>query len=166
MERFSLDVVNKTLTISADFAEKVKKADSDEYNLYLRLTEQIPGLSVVRKTHRTPKKYVSKSTGEQFSRNQFKDLTYKRMEQFLDGFSTDKSYRAEYDKVKAYAAIAKQNGYPLVRDWFIKQFPDFRKNPMVYFNNPPQIIPFVPKQENETATQTTSVIQKEEKKNA
>ena len=149
MERFKLDVVNKTLTISAAFAENIQDGSGEEYRLYLRLTKQIPGLSVVRKTHSTPKKYVSRSTGEQFSRNQFKDLTYKRMEQFLDGFSTDKSYRAEYDKVKAYAAIAKQNGYPLVRDWFIEQFPDFRKNPMVYFNNPPQIIPFTSKSEDE-----------------
>ncbi len=146
---YRIDFSTMTLTMTAAFADKAYDPTSNEYKVLTRLQKDFPDLTVVRKTHRKPTKYVSKSTGEIFKNNQFKDLTYKRMEQFLDGFTEDKTYKAEYLKVKAYASLAKQNGYPLVRDWFIKQFPDFRKNPMVYFNNPPTIIPFTPKSEEE-----------------
>ena len=146
---YRIDFSTMTLTMTADFSNQAYDPTSKEYEVLTRLQKDFPDLTVVRKTHRKPTKYVSKSTGETFKNNQFKDLTYKRMEQFLDGFTEDKSYKAEYLKVKAYASLAKKNGYPLVRDWFIKQFPDFRKNPMVYFNNPPQIIPFTSKSEDE-----------------
>ena len=146
---YRIDFSTMTLTMTADFSNNAYDPASNEYAILTRLQKDFPGLTVVRKTHRKPTKYVSKSTGETFKNNQFKGLTYERMELFLDALTDDKSYRAEYDKVKAYAAKAKQNCYPLVRDWFIKQFPDFRKNPMVYFNNPPQIIPFTSKSEDE-----------------
>ena len=145
---YRVDFSTMTLTMTAEFADRAYDPTSKEYKVLKRLRKDFPELTVIRKTHRKPTKYISKSTGEVFQNNQFKDLTYNRMEQFLDGCAEDKAYKAEYLKVKAYASLAKQNGYPLVRDWFIKQFPDFRKNPMVYFNNPPKIIPFTSNSEN------------------
>jgi hypothetical protein len=45
-----------------------------------------------------------------------------------------------YEVVKEFACAAKHNGYPIVRKWFIEQFPHFRKNPMFYMNHSPLVL--------------------------
>ena len=49
-------------------------------------------------------------------------------------------YQKEYECVKDFATDLNGNGYPLVRKWFVDQFPNFRKNPMFYLNNSPELI--------------------------
>ena len=39
--------------------------------------------------------------------------------------------------MKDFATDLNGNGYPMVRKWFVEQFPNFRKNPMFYLNNSP-----------------------------
>ena len=43
--------------------------------------------------------------------------------------------------MRDYASLVQHNGYSLVREWFIKQFPEFRKNPMFYLSNAPTVLP-------------------------
>ena len=137
---YRVDFVTMTLTMTAEFADKAYDPQSSEYGTLTRLQKDFPGLTVVRKTHRKPKKYVSKSTGEEFTHNQFKDLTYKRMEQFMNCLSDGEIYLAEYRFIRNYASEARGNGYPLVRKWFVAQFPEFRKNPMFYLYNNPALV--------------------------
>ena len=75
MEKYKLDVVSKTLTISKKFGKAIAEGEGEEYEFYTRLMQEIPGLTVVRKSHRTPTSYTS-SSGEKFSCNQFKNLKY------------------------------------------------------------------------------------------
>lgn len=140
MERYKLDVVRKTLIITEGFSRKIKKAEGDEYNLYLRLMNEIPGLTVVRQTHKRPDKYKTKS-GEEFNCNQFKNLSYTNMERFMSGLPHCDVYFAEYDFIREYATKIQTNGYALVRRWFIAQFPHFRKNPLFYVYNTPAVVP-------------------------
>ena len=48
MEKYKLDVVNKTLTISKAFADALANPTENcpEYDLYTRLMQEIPGLTV------------------------------------------------------------------------------------------------------------------------
>ena len=139
MEKYKLNVVNKTLTITKDFAKAMATGEGDEYNLYTRLMQEIPGLTVVRKSHRTPTSYTS-SSGEKFSCNQFKNLKYENMERFMAALPDNEVYFAEYSFLRYSASAIQTNRYALVRDWFITQFPEFRKNPLFYLHNKPEIV--------------------------
>lgn len=141
MEKYKLDVVNKTLTISKGFADAIANPSDKcaEYMLYTRLMREIPGLTVVRKTHRTPTAYTS-SSGEKSCCNPFKNLKYENMERFMSALPNNEDYFTEYYFVKDFAATIQTNGYALVRKWFVAQFPEFRRNPMFYLNNSPTIV--------------------------
>lgn len=139
MEKFNLDIVSKTLTVSAKFAEMMNNPESEEYQLVVQFQANFPDLRIAKRTHRTPTHYTTKS-GETYNRNQFKDLTYDRMEKFMSVLPQKEAYLAEYNTVKAFACAVKKNGYPLVRQWFVEQFPHFRKNPMFYLNNSPLVL--------------------------
>ena len=135
-KNYNLDIVTKTLTISRDFANAIADPSSEEYKLYMKLMNDIPNLQVVRKTHKTPVKYKTKS-GEVFrNRNQFKNLTYERMEAFINVFR-DKELENNYQTIKLFAEVSSKNGngYKIVRDWFLETFPKYRTNPAYYLRN-------------------------------
>ncbi len=139
MEKFNLDIVSRTLTITAKFAEKMNNTESDEYQLVLRYQHDLPGLRIVKRTHKTPTSYTTKS-GDKTSRNQYKNLTYDRMEKFMSALPQKEGYLREYHTVKNMATAILPNGYPLVRKWFEAQFPMYRKNPLFYLNNTPMVV--------------------------
>ena len=139
MEKFKMDIVSKTLTVSAKFAEMMSDPQSDEYQLVVQFQTHFPDLRIAKKTHRSPTRYTTKS-GETYNHNQFKDLTYDRMEKFMSVLPQKEAYLAEYQTVKEFACAAKKNGYPLVRQWFVEQFPHFRKNPMFYLKTSPLVL--------------------------
>lgn len=139
MEKFVFDAVSRTLTITAKFAEMMNNPTSDEYQLVAQFQKDFPGLRIAKRTHRTPTRYNTKS-GETYNRNQFKDLTYDRMEKFMRVLPQGEAYLTEYETVKAFAEVVKHNGYPIVRSWFIEQFPHYRKDPLFYMNNSPLVL--------------------------
>lgn len=140
MEHYKFDAASKTLTITAAYAKKLNDMDSDEFKHYNAMMQAIPGLVVVNRSHRSPSKCTSKSTGEKFKCNQFKNLTYPNMERFMDALPHGNVYRKEYDFLKDYASRIQTNGYALVRRWFVAQFPHFRKNPLFYVYNTPTLV--------------------------
>lgn len=139
MKNFTLSLTTKTLTITKAFEDAVAKGEGDAYETYKRLMEDIPGLKVIRKTHASPKKYVNKQ-GEKFNCNQFKNLKYENMERFMMGLPNGEVYMDEYLFLRNHASEVQTNGYALIRRWFVAQFPDFRKNPMAYITNQPEVI--------------------------
>ncbi len=141
MESYKLDIVSKTLVITEGFDKKIKKAEGTEYQLYLRLMTEIPGLTVVRRTHKSPSKCTSKSTNEVFKCNQFKNLSYKNMKTFMSALPNNKEYIEEYEFIRDYAGRIQTNAYALTRRWFVAQFPLFRKNPLFYVYNTPALVP-------------------------
>jgi hypothetical protein len=57
----------------------------------------------------------------------------------------------EYQFVKNFASGIQTNGYSLVRKWFVAQFPEFRKNPLFYLYNSPELVSGAAFLEEETA---------------
>ena len=139
MEKFNFNPTTRTLTITAKFAEMMNDPTSEEYQLVAQFQKDFPGLRIAKRTHRTPTRYNTKS-GETYNRNQFKDLTYDRMEKFMRVLPQGEAYLTEYETVKAFAEVVKHNGYPIVRSWFIEQFPRYRKDPLFYMNNSPLVL--------------------------
>lgn len=138
-KNYNLNIVSKTLTITKDFEEALIDHESTEYKIYTQLMTDFPNLQVVRRTHKTPTKYKTKS-GEVFrNRNQFKNLTYERMEAFIKVFR-DKELENDYEIVKLFAEASSNNGYKIVRDWFLAKFPKYRTNPSHYLKNKAEVI--------------------------
>lgn len=139
MEKFSFDVVSQTLTITSKFAKMMNDPKSDEYKLVQRFRNDFPNLTIAKKTHKSATSYTTKS-GEKFNCNQFKNLSYDRMEKFISALSKSEGYLREYLFVKNFASAVQTNGYTLVRKWFVAQFPEFRKNPLFYLNHSPALV--------------------------
>ena len=150
MEKFVFDVVSQTLTITAKFAKMMNDTTSDEYKLVQRFRKDFPNLTIAKKTHKSATSYTTKS-GEKFNCNQFKNLTYDRMEKFIATLPKNEGYLREYLFVKNYASAIQHNGYTLVRKWFVAQFPEFRKNPLFYLYNTPELVSGFAFLEEETA---------------
>ena len=150
MEKFSFDVVSQTLTITAKFDKMMNDTKSDEYKLVQRFRKDFPNLTIAKKTHKSATSYTTKS-GEKFNCNQFKNLTYDRMEKFIAALPKNEGYLREYLFVKNYASAIQHNGYALVRKWFVAQFPEFRKNPLFYLYNTPELVSGFAFLEEETA---------------
>ena len=153
MDKFVFDVVSQTLTITAKFAKMMNDTTSDEYKLVQRFRKDFPNLTIAKKTHKSATSYTTKS-GEKFNCNQFKNLTYDRMEKFIAALPKNEGYLREYLFVKNYASAIQHNGYTLVRKWFVAQFPEFRKNPLFYLYNTPELVSGFAFLEEETAAPT------------
>ena len=153
MKGYTLNLTAKTLTITKAFEDAVSKGEGEAYELYTKFMRDIPNLTVIRKTHKTPKKYTSKSTGETFNCNQFKNLKYENMEGFINGLPNSKDYLPAYNFLKNCGALPQTSRYTVVRKWFVAQFPDFRKNPLFYLYNKVDVIDFtaILKEEQERA---------------
>ena len=153
MEKFSFDVISQTLTITAKFAKMMNDPQSDEYKLVQQFRKDFPNLTITKKTHKSATHYTTKS-GEKFNCNQFKNLTYDRMEKFIKALPKSESYLREYTFVKDFASAIQTNGYTLVRKWFVAQFPEFRKNPLFYLSHSPELVSGAAFFEDETAAPT------------
>ena len=139
MNTYKVDFTANTITITAGFAKAMNDPTSAEYKIIAQIRKDFPEMEIIRKTHKTPSKYRTKS-GETFNCNQFKNLTYKNMETFIMGLPSAEAYMNEYLFLKNYAAEVQTNGYTIIRRWFVAQFPDFRKNPIVYLTNQPAVV--------------------------
>ena len=137
-KNYTLDIVSKTLTITKDFDDKMADPESTEYKLYLQLTTDIPNLKVIGKTHKTPTKYKTKS-GVIYKHNQYKYLTYERMEAFI-AVMDNEELTANFKTVRDFAKTFGQKGYKIVREWFEEQFPKYRTEPKFYLDEAVKII--------------------------
>ena len=154
MEKFKFDVVSQTLTVTANFAEKMNDPESGEYKLVVQFQSDFPNLKIAKRTHKSPRKCTSKSTGEEFRCNQFKNLTCDRMKKFIDALPNNEGYKREFEFVRYTASRIQTNGYTLVRKWFVAQFPEFRKNPLFYLHNSPKLVSGAAFLEEETEAPT------------
>ena len=143
MKNFSLSLTTKTLTITKAFEDAVSKGEGEAYDLYTKFMREIPGLTVIRKTHATPRTYTN-NQGEKFNCNQFKNLTYDNMEGFINGLPNSEDYLKAYNFIKNCGSLPLTSRYTAVRKWFVAQFPEFRKNPLFYLYNEVKVVNIAP----------------------
>lgn len=139
MNTYRVDFVSNTITITADFAKAMNNPSSKEYKAIAKIRKDFPEMEIVRKTHKTPSKYRTKD-GKIFNCNQFKNLTYENMETFMMGLPNGEEYMNEYLFLRNHASDIQTNAYTLIRRWFVKQFPDYQKNPLTYINTQPEVV--------------------------
>ena len=138
---YTLDLANLTLTVTAAFYDKLNYPKSKEYKLVRQLLKDFPSLTVKTRTHSTPVVYHNKD-GSKTKKNQFKNLTYERMESFISALTDSDKYLKEYNRIKAAADLVSNSTYAVTRKWFVQQFPNYKADPFSYIDNPPEIINF------------------------
>ncbi len=139
MQSYKIDFMSKTLIMTAAFEKALNDTSSDEYKLYIQLQNDIKGLKLSRRTHKTPSKYHTAS-GEVFHCNQYKHLTYENMERFINALPQRAELMKAYTYIKDCAALPQTSRYTAVRRWFMAQFPDIRKDPLYYLDHDLEII--------------------------
>ena len=146
---YIVDFVRKTITITAEFEKAMRNPEAEAYKTIQKLCADFPNMRIVRRTHRTPARYTSKQ-GDVSACNPYKNLTYEKMEQFISALPNSTEYRRQYDFLKTYASGIQTNGYSIVRNWFVAQFPLYRKEPLFYLTGEHTILSaadFLKKQE-------------------
>ncbi len=139
MNAYKFDFTTKTLTITKAFADKANNPNSEEYITLMMFQQDFPDLTIVRKTHKTPSKYRAKS-GEIYNCNQYKNLTYAHMETFISALPNSDELMKNYAYLRYVVGKVQTNNYKLVREWFVAQFPEYRKNPLFYISNEVKVI--------------------------
>ena len=124
---YKVDFVNNTLTMTKAFEDAASNPTSQEYKLLQQIRADFPGLTIIRKTRRAPKK--ARPT---------KNLTYKHMEQYMNVFQNADKLLAQFEVVKE-CSKQQPSPYKFVRDWFEAQFPKYREQPD-FGNNAPKVI--------------------------
>ena len=156
---YSVNYIDSTITVNSSFYEKMQDPSSEEYKLIKCIRADYPEMRIVNRTHKTPTKYTSKSTGETFNCNQFKNLTYKNMEGFINGLPNGADYLTAYNFLKNCGGLPLTSRYTAVRKWFVAQFPEFRKNPLFYLYNEVKVVdiaPFIEEEQNRAEEKTAS----------
>lgn len=124
---YKIDFVNNTLTMSKAFEEALNNPASQEYKLLKQLCADFPGLTIIRKTRRAPKKA-----------HPTKNLTYKHMEQYMSVFENAADLLAQFEAVKE-CSKQQPSPYKFVLDWFKVQFPNYKEQPD-FSNNASKVI--------------------------
>ena len=143
MNTYKVDFVANTITITAAFAKAMNDPTSAEYKIIAQIRKDFPEMEIIRKTHKTPSKYQTK-TGEKFNCNQFKNLTFDNMKAFIEGLPNSEKFMKSYNFLKYYGGLPQTSRYTAVRRWFVAQFPEFRKNPIFYLYNEVKVIEATP----------------------
>ena len=110
---YRVDFTKMTLTMTADFADNAYDPTTEEYKILTRLKKDFPNLRIVRKTHRSPK-----------TANPANGLTYERMEKYIRLHENADELFDLFQKVQSAG-----RGYPYVKAWFVKQFPNYNDIP-------------------------------------
>ena len=143
MTGYKVDFVKNTITITADFAEKMQNPTSEEYQIIKAICADYPAMQIVKRTHKRPTKYTNKQ-GEKFSCNQFKNLTYDNMKGFIEALPNKEEYMQAYNFLRYCGSLVQTARYTAIRKWFAAQFPEFRKNPLFYLYNEVKVVDIAP----------------------
>ena len=140
MKGYKIDFMKGTITITADFAKAMNDPTSEEYRTIAKVKADFPSFRIVKRTHKTPKCYKSKD-GSITKRNKHCGLTYEKMDAFICQIS-DKDDTDLLEAFYMVRDIAETTSapYAIVSQWFMRQFPKFRTNPLFYIENKPAVI--------------------------
>ena len=111
-----IDRIHKKVLVTKDFLIKGSQYGTAQFELYEKLKETYPGFSIeVAKLRHN----IGKQT--------YANLTYKRMEDFMQGHETDPQklleVQAEYRELRELLA-GKKGAYVQVKRWFLDKYKD------------------------------------------
>lgn len=112
---YKIDFANRIMTVNFKFAKAAAQYGTPEYKLMKAVLEEIPDMEVVEMAGRQNK-----------TCHHDKHLTYENMEFYISHQPNADELMAAYWIARTEAIVSKSR-YAHVREWFVKQFPNFRK---------------------------------------
>lgn len=119
MEKYRIDFGTMTFKMSKEFAKKVQNPTSDEFKLVAQMKESFPQMDIQKLSHRSSKSRKN---------NPDKGFGYEQMERYIKLHENADDLLAEFKAVKE-AGKSQKNAYLYVKNWFEKQYPNFREVP-------------------------------------
>ena len=114
---YKIDFKDNTITVNYTFAAAMNEYGSKEYKIYRQIMRDFPQLELIIKSgrqHKTPRYN--------------KRLTYENMEIYISTFDNSHELMERFNSVKKKSQPL-ASPYKYVRDWFNKQFPDYKEIP-------------------------------------
>lgn len=112
---YEIDFTTNTLFMNYKFAEASTQYGTPEYKLLQNIKNDLPNIKIVKRAGRNTK-----------TCNANKRMTYANMENYI-------KVQDNADELMAAFVIAKEESknkpspYAFVRDWFVKQFPNYKE---------------------------------------
>lgn len=114
---YTIDYTENTITMNYKFAAAAAKYGTAEYNTLKAILADYPQMKQVIKAGRTIK--TTRPT---------KRLTYENMKKYMSVYSNADELLAMFQIVKT-RSLPLASPYKYVRDWFTKQFPNYKIAP-------------------------------------
>lgn len=114
-----VDFSKRQIIMDRTFAKNCMDTSSDEYAKLQSVRSDYPKFRVIT---RTIKRKKNKAT--------YKGLTYKYMENHISKISDKEEAEkalSEYNKLREIAKCHKGKGYPVIKKWFLKSFPEVKE---------------------------------------
>ena len=115
---YKINFATNTLVMNYKFYAASQEYGTDENNLVKAILADFPTLTVVVKAGRDVK-----------TANKNKRLTYANMEKHISAYENSAELLDVFETVKALSKTA-ASPYKYVTDWFVVQFPDYKKAPV------------------------------------
>ena len=115
---YKINFANNTLVMNYKFHAASQEYGTDENKLVKAILADFPTLTVVVKAGRDVK-----------TTNKNKRLTYANMEKHISAYENSAELLDVFETVKALSKTA-ASPYKYVTDWFVVQFPDYKKAPV------------------------------------
>ena len=133
---YEIDFTTNTLYMNYKFAEASTEYGTPEYKLLQNIRKDLPNIKMVKRAGRNTK-----------TCNVNKRLTYKNMQEYIRVQENAEQLLASFMLARIESKCA-PSPYAFVRDWFVKQFPNYQECKVFERNN---VIPFAEAapQENE-----------------
>lgn len=116
---YKIDFSTNTLVMNYKFHAASQEYGTEEYKLVKKIQKDCPSLSIVVKAGREVK-----------TTNKNKRLTYENMEKHILAYDNHEELLKMFARVKKLSAPL-ASPYKYVSDWFVAQFPDYKKTPIL-----------------------------------
>ena len=125
---YEIDFTTNTLYMNFKFAKAAKEYGTEEYKILQNIRKDLPNIKMVKRAGRN-----------QTTCNASKRLTYNNMQDYIMAQDNYEPLLASFILAKIESKCA-PSPYAFVRNWFVKQFPNyqecktFERNKVISFN--------------------------------
>ena len=110
----TVKVINNEIVASKTFLTKAQNYGSREYEILKQVRKDFPNANIrVKKIKKNPEKET------------YKNLTYKKMEEFFETTDNYNKYMSEYLIIRKRSKI-QRSPYKYVLNWFVSRFPEYK----------------------------------------
>ena len=112
---YEIDFTTNTLYMNYKFAKAAKEYGTEEYKILQNICKDLPNIKMVKRAGRN-----------QTTCNANKRLTYNNMQDYIMAQDNYEPLLASFILAKIESKCA-PSPYAFVRDWFVKQFPNYQE---------------------------------------